>query len=117
MEWLQDNGTMDPSVRAASVVTNLWIAAFAITSALFALLGECVKKAFCFLCVACACSAAVRVLRQHACRDLRQSPTHACNSGVCTPVGVCIRVPKCVPQSKANTAILSRHAVSAVKPT
>jgi hypothetical protein len=39
MDWLDTYS--DPSVKAASVVTNLWIAAFAITSALFALLGMC----------------------------------------------------------------------------
>lgn len=42
MDWLDTYS--DPSVKAASVVTNLWIAAFAITSALFALLGTCVLR-------------------------------------------------------------------------
>jgi len=45
MDWLDTYS--DPSVKAASVVTNLWIAAFAITSALFALLGECAAAATC----------------------------------------------------------------------
>lgn len=39
MDWLDTYS--DPSVKAASVVTNLWIACFAITSVLFALLGTC----------------------------------------------------------------------------
>jgi hypothetical protein len=52
MDWL-DNSYSDPSVKAASVVTNLWIAAFAITSALFALLGESGLGDACMHCLPC----------------------------------------------------------------
>lgn len=37
-DWMDSSYTTE--YRAASVVTNLWIAAFAVTSALFGLLGE-----------------------------------------------------------------------------
>jgi hypothetical protein len=37
-DWM--DGSYSTEYRAASVVTNLWIAAFAVTSALFGLLGE-----------------------------------------------------------------------------
>jgi hypothetical protein len=42
MDWL-DTTYSDPSVKAASVVTNLWIAGFAVCSACFAVLGACVR--------------------------------------------------------------------------
>jgi hypothetical protein len=51
MDWLDTYS--DPSVKAASVVTNLWIAAFALCSAVFALLGELVLEASSGWCKQC----------------------------------------------------------------
>lgn len=63
MDWLDTYS--DPSVKAASVVTNLWIAAFAITSALFALLGWYHN---------CLCtSASLQPVHAHHCAPLKPS--------------------------------------------
>lgn len=38
--WWDTSSSATPEYRAASVVTNLWLSAFAVTSAVFGILGK-----------------------------------------------------------------------------